>query len=235
MKVVILDSGIGKRMKPFTDNSPKCLSPLNGTTILGNQIEIFKSYGLNDFIITTGHLEDKIKEFISSNFPDAKTKYVYNPRYATTNCIYSLYLAKDLMHDDIVWLHGDMVFRKELFGKLLNSKKPNCVLVNNGIKPPEKDFKVDINNNLVSKISVSIKGKNVFFLAPIYKISKKDFAVWMREVENMVKHGIVNVYAEEAFNSISSKIKLHPVYFKDELCMEIDNYEDLKIARKSFK
>ena len=233
MKVVILDSGIGKRMRPFTDNNPKCLAFLDGKTILGNQVECFMHYGLDEFIITTGHLENKIKNFMSSNFPDAKVSYAYNPEYATTNCIYSLFLAKNLMHDDIVWLHGDMVFKKELLGKLLKSKK-NGVLVNNDIKPPEKDFKVQIKNNLVKKISVNVKGQNAFFLAPIYKVSKEDFALWMDKIDEMVKNGIVNVYAEEAFNLISNNIKLYPIYFKRELCMEIDDHKDLETARKKF-
>ena len=38
-------------------------------------------------------------------------------------------------------------------------------------------------------------------------------------------------YAEDAFNEISDNLILRPLYFDDELCMEIDTMEDLNIAR----
>ena len=51
-------------------------------------------------------------------------------------------------------------------------------------------------------------------------------------MDKFVKMGNVNVYGEEAYNNIYGKIKLHPVYYSEEFCMEIDNFEDLNIARK---
>lgn len=235
MKAIILNSGIGKRMRPFTNKNPKCLAKLNGKTILEHELENLLYYGIENIIITTGPFDKKIKKFIKNRFPEINIIYVKNPNYISTNYIYSMWLAKDLIDDDIILLHGDMVFEKKLLRRLLIKKYSNCVLVNNKIKPPEKDFKGRIKNNLVKKISVDIFGKDTFFLAPIYKLSKKDFRLWLDEIEKFVKKGNVNVYAEEALNKVFSQIKLHPVYFGKEFCMEIDNFDDLETAQKSFK
>ena len=64
MKALILNSGIGKRLRPFTNQNPKCLVPINGTTILGHEIENILHYGIKDFIITVGPFYDKIKKFM---------------------------------------------------------------------------------------------------------------------------------------------------------------------------
>ena len=243
MKVVILNSGRGKRMLGFTRNKPKCLVELDGKTILGSQIENFMHYGLNEFVITTGYFGNKIKEFMSSNFPEAKVEYVYNPMYKSTNYIYSLFLARGKIKGDVMLLHGDMVFDKIILGKLLKSRKNSCAIVeknfkaeikNRFIKISAKDFKAEIKNKFIKRIGVYISGKSVFNLFPVYKLSKKDFAVWMNKIKELVKAGKVNIYAEEAFNLISGKIKIYPIYFKNELCMEIDDANDLNKARKYF-
>ncbi|MEK6984240.1 MAG: sugar phosphate nucleotidyltransferase [Nanoarchaeota archaeon] len=233
MNAIILNSGIGNRMLPFTNESPKCMVKINGQTILEHEVENLLHYGIKNLIITVGPFAAKIKKLIRNKFPELAVAYVKNPKYKYTNYIYSIWLARDLVDDDTLLLHGDMVFDKSLLGKLLN-KKYSCVLVNNKINPPEKDFKGEIVNGAVKKIGVNVFGKNAHFLAPIYKLSKQDFKLWLHEIGEFVKNGEVKVYAENAFNKISNKINLHPVYFSNEFCMEIDNFNDLKIAKRHF-
>jgi len=198
-------------------------------------LENIVHFGIKDIIITTGPFEDNIKKFVKDNFPNLNVTYIKNPDYNSTNYIYSIWLAKNFVNDNIILLHGDMVFEKKLLGKLLDGKNPNCVLVNNKIDPPEKDFKGKISDNHVKKIGVNVSGENAFFLAPVYKFSKEAFNLWLKEIEKFVKKNNLKVYAEEAFNLISDKIELYPTYYQDEFCMEIDNFDDLKIARNFFR
>ena len=237
MKAVILNSGIGKRVMPFTYKNPKCLIKINDKSIIEHEIENLLHYGINDIIVTTGPFEDKLKAFVRNKFPGIKLTFVNNPRYESTNCIYSLWLTrniKNLMNHDLIFMHGDMVFDVKLLGRLLSCKNGSCALVNNKIELPKKDFKAEIVDNYVKRIGVHIYGKNAFFLAPVYRFSKGDFKILMDEVDKFVKNGKISVYVEEAFNSVSDKIKLSPVYFGEELCMEIDDLNDLKIARNLF-
>jgi phosphoenolpyruvate phosphomutase len=112
------------------------------------------------------------------------------------------------------------------------SIEDNLVSVNKKIKVPEKDFKAVIENDRVVKIGVDFSGKNAFFSLPLYKFCKKDFLIWMYEIEKEIKDGNLDIYAEDAFNKISDEIALKPLYFDDEFCMEIDTMEDLKTIRK---
>jgi len=234
MKAIILNSGIGKRMRPFTNDNPKCLAKLNGKTILEHEIENLIYCGINEMIITTGPFEDKIKEVMEKKFPDVKVTYVKNTKYKSTNYIYSMWLIKDMIDDDIILLHGDMVFDKVLLSTLIKSKCLNCALVNNKIKPPEKDFKANVVNGYIKKIGVNVFGKNCFFLAPIYKFSKSDFMKWLKEIGKFIDRNNIKVYAEDAFNEISDKVLLKAVYYDNKLCMEVDNFDDLNKAKQFF-
>lgn len=231
MKALILNSGIGKRLRPLTEDKPKALIEIGDKSLLGYQLDNLIRCDIRDIIITTGSFEDKIKMHVKEEYHELDVSYVNNPIYETTNYIYSMWLTKKLIDDDIILFHGDLLFDKKLLERLINEKYENCVLVNRKIKPPKKDFKAVIENNRVVKIGVGFFGENAFFSAPLYKFSKSDFLCWLDEIEEFVRIGDVNSYAEDAFNKISDKIVLRPVYFEDALCMEIDTMEDLERAK----
>ena len=86
----------------------------------------------------------------------------------------------------------------------------------------------------IKKIGVNISGKNSFFLAPIYKFSKRDFVLLINEVGIFIEKGKIDCYMEDAFNTISNRIILKPVYYSDEFCMEIDTLNDLKLAKSYY-
>jgi phosphoenolpyruvate phosphomutase len=232
MKALILCSGAGERLRPLTRNKPKPLIAVGGNTILGYQLDNLIACGINNVIITTGPFEHMIKKYVANKYPTLAVSYVKNHRYRVTNYIYSMWLTRDLIDDDIVLIHGDLMFEKKLLERLLKEKHSNCVLVNKTIKAPRKDFKAVIENNRVVKIGVEFYGKNAYFSAPLYKFSKSDFILWLCEIEKAVNRGDLKIYAETIFNDISGKIFLYPLFYKDEFCMEIDTLEDLKIARR---
>ena len=232
MKALILCSGTGERLRPLTRNKPKPLIEIGNSTILGHQLDNLIECGINDVIITTGPFEHKIRKHVACEYPALNASYVKNPKYRTTNYIYSMWLAKELINDDVVLLHGDLLFEKKLLKRILDEKYPNCVLANREIAAPQKDFKAVIKNNRVTKIGVDFFGKNAFFSAPLYKFSKSDFLLWLDEIEKAIKKGNIKIYAESVFNEISGKILLKPVFYTEEFCMEIDTIEDLKIAEK---
>jgi phosphoenolpyruvate phosphomutase len=234
MKALILASGKGERLYPVTKEIPKPLVEIGKKAILGIQIDNLIGCGIRNIIITTGLFEDKIKEYVRERYSNITVSYVNNPKYKTTNYIYSMWLTREFIDDDIILLHGDLVFERELLERLINEKCETCVLVNRTIKPPEKDFKAVIGNDKVVKIGVEFYGENAFFSAPLYKFSKSDFLCWLDEIEKFIKRGDTKSYAEDAFNKISDEIVLCPLYFDKELCMEIDTKEDLETVVSYF-
>ena len=237
MKAIILNSGIGKRLGPLTKDKPKCLLEISeDETILSRQIDILSNCGVTDYVITTGPFAGLIEEYLIDKYSDFSFTFVNNPKYADTNYIYSLYLSKKyIIDDDIILLHGDLVFNKEICNRFFLQSEQNTVIVSTKLPLPEKDFKGRIKDGFIREISVSIFGDDCVFLLPLYKFSESNMKIWFAEIENFVQRGNTNVYAEDAFNNISSKLELTPIYMDDEICMEVDTLEDLKIARKMLR
>lgn len=234
MKAVILASGVGTRFSPVTHHQPKCLIKVNGRSILARILDSLIENGIKDILITTGHLEEKIKNFIKENYPKLKVTYVFNPKYKETNYIYSLWLAKDkLKNTDILLLHGDLIYDSVLLEKTIVFPQ-SSVLLNKIMELPIKDFKGRVKDGRVTEIGVNVFGKDAYFLMPLYKLFKKDLALWFLEIENFVKNGKVTCYAENAFNKVSDKMRIRPLFYTKESCMEIDNLEDLQKAEKIF-
>jgi len=235
MKAIILASGIGKRLLPLTEKVPKPLIEINGITLLERMIQSLIENKVTDIIITTGSLEEKIKGFVKNKYPDLKVTYVKNPIFEETNYIYSLWLTKDIVKDDdVILLHGDLIYDPKLMEKIVKTDKSSA-LIKEEKEVPEKDFKARINHGLIKEIGVNVFGEDARFCLPLYKILKPDFKKWLEKMGQFVKEGRVGNYAEDALNTITDEINLHPVYYDNEFAMEIDNFEDLEKAKSFLK
>lgn len=235
MKALILNSGIGKRLKPLTNLLPKCMIEINTETILEFQLKALKRSNIQDYIITTGPFEDKLIGFVKERFKDLNVTYVKNPHYDTTNYIYSIWLARDNINDDILLLHGDLVFDPLLLERLISTDRNNYALVNNTIPLPKKDFKALILDDKIKRIGVNIFGENAYFCAPFYKLKKESMLFWIEKMNEFIEDGKITCYAEDALNEITDQINLLPLYYDKEFCMEIDSHDDLKIAKEYFR
>ncbi|MFX1585222.1 MAG: sugar phosphate nucleotidyltransferase [Promethearchaeota archaeon] len=235
MKAVILNAGVGKRLGYLTENNPKCLIKItNDETILDLQLKNLILCNLIDLVMLTGPFEEKIKSHISENYPTLNVQYIHNPIYEKTNYIYSIHLLKDFINDDVILLHGDLIFSILSLEQILNSEEKNCVLVNKEIEIPKKDFKALIIDERITKIGVEIFDPKSAFLAPLYKLSKQFFKTWLNQIEKFIKQNKVYCYAEDALNEILNELILKPIYITDIHCMEIDDFEDLEVIRKYF-
>jgi len=233
MRAVILNSGSGRRLGELTAHMPKCLLPLAAEeTILSRQLRQLTAEGVTEFVMTTGPFALTIRQYVNRLFPGLRVTYVHNPRYRTTNYIYSLFLARNACRTEGLLLHGDMVFAPPVLRKLLASPSADAVLVKSAKRLPAKDFKGRLRRGKITEISVNLAGQGCLELYPVYKLSQAGWLTWMTEIERWVKMGSVGVYAEDAFNRISEKLALQPVRLGNRLCMEIDTAEDLCRARQ---
>lgn len=116
MRVVILAAGQGTRLRPYTDNKPKCMVELHGKSLIDYQLEAFKKAGLTDITVVAGYCEDKLKL--------KGVRKIINPRYATTNMVSTLMCARDLFdgRDDVLITYGDIVYEQRILKEILDAK-----------------------------------------------------------------------------------------------------------------
>lgn len=121
MKAIILAAGEGKRLRPLTNNVPKCMVELFGKSILQRQIDVFKKSGINDISVVTGYNSEKIN--IQS------VRYFRNEHYDKTNMVETLFCAKDVMTDSVIVSYGDIVFQQNVLEKLMQSNDDFSVVI----------------------------------------------------------------------------------------------------------
>ncbi len=227
MKALILNSGLGSRMGDITNTHPKCMTEVDkDETIVSRQISLLRDCGIKDIVMTTGYFDEVLREYCNSLYSDMNITYVINPKYRDTNYIYSIYCAKDELDDDIILIHGDLVFTKEILDKVINSNQ-SVMTVSSTLPLPEKDFKAVILDNRITKVGINFFD-NALAAQPLYKINKNDWKVWLNNIINFCESDNYKCYAENAFNEVSDKCLIYPLDVKDELCSEIDNPEDLE-------
>lgn len=234
MKALILNSGNGSRMGKRTKSLPKCLSPLNESeTILSQQLKLLTLAGIHDIVITTGKFDDIIKEYCANLSISANITFVKNEKYDETNYIYSIYLTKEHIQDDIILLHGDVVFEFSVLLRILQFPRSGMV-VSSSLPTPEKDFKAIFQESQIKKISVEYDDK-ALAAQPLYKIFKEDWLKWFEEIERFCEESKTKCYAEDAFNRVWTECYLGGIDVKQEVCFEIDTEEDLKEVVKKWE
>ena len=226
MKAIILNSGMGTRLKELTENNPKSLVKITSEeSIFSRAVKILSQFDIDEFIITTGYLGHVLVDYCNNNFPEINFTFVYNPVYDKTNYIKSLDLI-DNIDEDIILLHGDLVFDVLVAEKIFDSSE-SCVVVDSAVSIPKDDFKAKIVNNKVDYIGVDYFEEDAIACQPFYKLTNKDWKIWKNEIKKFCNNNQTDVYAENALNELTDEINIVPLDVKGLLCMEIDNKEDL--------
>ena len=224
---LIFNSGTGSRMGELTGNKPKCLVKLpNGETILERQLRILTECGIRRIIITTGKYTDDIKNE-TKKFPGTAFEFVENPEYDSTNYIYSMYLAREYINSDILMLHGDLVFDREIVMRSFMAEKKDVCPVSYKLPLPEKDFKARVENGRLKEVSVKINDEDCFTFQPMYLLSRNTAKKWLEKTEEYIAEGKKNVYAEEALNEILDDISISVISYDGSYISEVDNEIDL--------
>ena len=197
----------------------------NGETILHRQLRLLSAEGIKDFIITTGPFEEQLKAE-AADFPELNFTFVRNDIYDRTNYIYSMYLAREHMNDDIIFLHGDLVFNRKLVHDVLNCADKNTATVNFKKALPEKDFKGRVQDGKVLEVGINIFDEDCFAFQPFYKLEKATASAWIGKVVEFIHKGEDRCYAENALNEIFPALNIRAFSYDGYYIDEIDNQTD---------
>lgn len=194
-------------------------------TILSRQLKLLSSAGITDVVMTTGYYDKVLENYCRSLDLPLNITFVNNPLYAETNYIYSIYCAKDMLDDDIILMHGDLVFEPAVLDDVINSET-SCMTVSSAVSLPEKDFKAVVHNGRIDKVGVEFF-EDAVAAQPLYKIKRDDWKVWLDRICEFCENDNRKCYAENAFNEVSDKCDIRALDVSVSLCAEIDTPSDL--------
>jgi choline kinase len=122
-KALILAAGQGTRLRPLTDDRPKCLVEFCGETLLKRQAATLRLCDIADICVATGYRSDLIRELGFTT--------IENPRYESTNMVESLFCAKAFFEKegDLIIAYGDIIYQKENLIALMNSDEEVSLMI----------------------------------------------------------------------------------------------------------
>lgn len=232
MKALILNSGLGHRMGVLTSEHPKCMTDISEEdTILSNQLKLIAKLGIEEVVITTGYCDNILVNYCKSLKLPLDYNFIKNPIYDKTNYIYSIYCAKkELKDQDILLMHGDLVFTEDVLTDILAFAK-SCMKVSSTIPLPDKDFKAVVKDGLVKSVGIEFFDSAMEAQA-LYKLNKAEWNKWLDKIIEFCEIGMTNCYAEAALNEITDDCLIYAFDAKNRLCTEIDTPDDLKKVKE---
>lgn len=233
MIAVILAAGMASRLRPLTDDRPKCLLRVGSKCILQRTVDSIVAAGIRQIVVVTGYRGGMIRLFLEGNYPDIDFHFIENADYQTTNNIYSLWLTKPhVAGREFLLLDSDILFDGRIVERMLAA--PGTALALNSHKLGEEEIKVITGEDgMVSEISKTCSiDKAIGESVGIEKISTDYSEALFSELDRMIEgEHLVDIFYERAFERlIPQGHKFSVVDTSDLFSIELDTVEDFNQA-----
>ena len=232
---VILAAGMAKRLRPLTDERPKCLLTVGERTLLQRTVDAIITAGINELVVVTGYRQQMIRDFLTAHYPAVTIHFIDNPDYAHNNNIFSLWLTRPYTEGkDFLLLDSDILFDPAIIPAVL--KQEGSALALNRHELGEEEIKVIVDKeNRVQEISkvCSIEqaiGESV----GIEKMTADYSTALFTELEKMIEgEGLIDVFYEKAFERLIPQGHTFKIVdTTDFFSIELDTVEDFENAKK---
>lgn len=244
IKVIILAAGSGTRLRPLTDNAPKCMVAVNGIKIIDYILSTVNKVGIKNVKVIGGYKFNVLEHHLDND----NIEVVENKDYANTNMVASFFNAlneQDLKYDIII-SYSDIMYNAEVLEKLVSCPDDISVIIDKDwealwkirMENPLDDaetLKLSPNGNI---IEIGKKTKSIDEIEGQYigliKISSKALSKVRDFYNNMDKN---KIYDGKTFNNmymtsflqalIDSGFEIKPVFI-NRGWLEVDSIEDFE-------
>ena len=203
--VIIPAAGMGNRLGKFTKDKPKCLVEVNGTPMLTRLLDSLELAGFENVIIITGYKSEMLEEYVSDYTGSLKIATVHNPKYDSTNNIYSVWLALSLLEDtdSFTLVESDLIFD---FSILSLFRQPNLIALD--IYNPDihsgTTATVD-SSGLLQKLFIKTsapENSTIYKTVNITSFSAESAIQFKRILSNKIKQNYISEYYEIAIQEM---------------------------------
>ena len=195
-----------------------------------------KKQGFKRLVVVTGFQEKCIREFLGTRAGGMKIEYIFSPLYATTNNIYSLWMARKIINEPFLLVESDLVFDVSLLDDMCF---PDRIAVAR-MQPWMNGSTVTVNKSQHVKRfqcgTVRPFDEIRYKTVNIYSFSLSSWHRITKRLDQYISAGRVNDYYETVFAEmvVDGSLSLKTVSFDSKRWYEIDTVKDLAEAEKLF-
>ncbi len=234
MKAVILAAGMCSRIRQVTQGLPKCLLHFGDRTILDYQLESLFDAGISEIAIVVGYAQEHIINHVARWHPEKcrRISFIENPRFAFTNNIYSLWLARDWVEmSDFICLNADVLYHPDIILPAVAARADISVIIDEAWR--DETMKVIIRDGQVVAMSKAISREQYSgTYANITTFSRRVCQPLFAEIEALIAEGQVNVFFNVAVERLIARGVLVSYTRTEGLpWAEIDDPSDLWFAQ----
>lgn len=241
MKAIILVAGLGMRLRPDTEVIPKCLIEINRKSILVNALQNLENNGIKETVLVVGYKSEQIRRAVGSTFKSMKITYIDNPIYDKSNNMYSLYLARQYLKEEVILLEGDILFEERILKNVLSkTKRESYWVVDKFTEGYDGCMLITDNNSRIIDIQI-VRNKlasyksNFFKSVGMIRISPtlgSNFQQWLaQEVDN----DVLTIYYDLVLAKHIKDAIIQVCDIEGLKWSEIDTLQDLTLARKRWQ
>jgi choline kinase len=225
MTGVILAAGAGTRFNGG-GVQPKCLAAFGGRPLIEWQLRAMRACGIDDIAVVVGFEADRVRKACGP-----RVQFIENVRFAETNSLYSLWMARAVLQDGFVVMNCDVLFPTLMLADLLTARHQNALLVSYP-EPADPEFsdeemKVHVRKGRVVDIgkklpSAETDGENV----GIVKFGAEGAGRLIQLMDEIVSSGNERDWAPRAFAAFAREHALYAVGTRGLPWTEIDTPDD---------
>jgi len=240
---VILAAGKGTRLGQEGLSRPKSMTRIENTRIIDNLMLGLVRNGFAEAVVVVGYLEQKLRDTLKRFKSLIRITFVVNRDFATTNNIYSLWLARRYLRDGFFLFESDVFFEQPLLRRLVECKHPNVMLVDrwrremNGtvVELGGHDYvkEMYLKTQQGQGFDFGDKFKTVNFYKLSASYAGKSF---LAKLDRHIRRKDVNVYYEQIIKEdIDEGHSFYGLKAGSSRWWEIDTPEDVRLANGLFK
>ncbi|MEX1250427.1 MAG: phosphocholine cytidylyltransferase family protein [Hyphomonas sp.] len=157
MKAILLSAGRGSRLLPLTESMPKCLLPVQGTTLLGYQLDTLEAAGIRDVTVVTGYMPNLVEAELACRTGPLKPKSFFNPFFQVADNLASCWMVREQMDGDFLLINGDTLFDLALLKAVIsNPACPIQVTIDQKASYDSDDMKVTLDGTKLKAIAKTL-------------------------------------------------------------------------------
>ena len=232
---VILAAGMAKRLRPLTDNKPKCLLKVGERTLLERTVDAMRQAGITEFVVVTGYCADQIRDFLTIHYPLSTIHFLHNADYEHNNNIYSLWMSGQIVRDtEFLLMDSDILCDPAAVVRI--AQEPESALAVNRHELGDEEMKVVVDSEgHITEISKTCRPEDAMGESVGIEHVTPDYSrALFQELDQMIeREGLIDIFYERAFERLIPQG--HTFRVVDTTCYfsyELDTPEDFDRAQQ---